>query len=129
MMKGWSLCIVIAASLLLQSCAEKDPGSANLKQFAGEWDIMIKKLPRVGDQSIDATFEIQDTLLVGSFIDAENNNITFDKIEIEGNEIVCSYVWDGHNVNFTLASNTQSPDSLNGHFMKFFNVEAVRKTN
>jgi len=128
-MKGWSLCIVIAASLLLQSCAEKNPGSTNIEQFAGEWDIMIKKLPRVGDQSLDATFVIQDTILVGSFVDSENNNIKFDKIDVEGNEMVCSYVWDGHKVNFSLASESNSPDSLSGRFMKFFSVDAVRKIN
>ena len=128
-MKSWSLCLIIVLSFLLHSCAEKKPGSTNLEQFTGEWKIMIKKLPRVGDQSLDATFVIQDTILVGSFVDSENNNIKFDKIDVEGNEMVCSYVWDGHKVNFSLASESNSPDSLSGRFMKFFSVDAVRKIN
>ena len=128
-MKAWSMFVGIAVGLLLQSCAGKNSGSAELEQFAGDWEIMIKKLPRVGDQSLDATFVIQDTLLIGSFIDSENNNIKFDKIAIEGDEMVCSYVWDGHKVNFSLTAEANSPDSLSGRFMKFFRVDAVRKIN
>lgn len=128
-MRSLNFYIMMGMIFTLLSCSGRNEGNTKLEQFAGKWKINFKKLPRVGDQSINATFEIKDTLLVGSFIDAENNNITFDKIEIEGNKMMCSYVWDGHKVNFNLASVAQSRDSLNGRFMKLFKVEAVRQNN
>lgn len=126
-MKNWSLYLIVVLSLLLQSCAEKNPGSANLEQFAGEWEIMIKKLPRVGDQLLSATFAIKDTVLIGSFIDSENVNVLIDEIEIEGNQMKCSYNWDGHDVNFKVEMEANKPDSLQGRFMRLFKVEGVRK--
>ncbi|TLX73500.1 hypothetical protein E9993_15425 [Labilibacter sediminis] len=129
MFKNWVLFIVAVLSLSILSCSSKDAKTLKSEQFAGQWDITIKKLPKVGDQLLSATFSMQDTILTGSFIDSENNNITFDKIEIEGNEMVCSYVWDGHNVKFNVEMDPNNPNILKGRFMRLFKVEAVREIN
>jgi len=128
-MKNVKLLIALFFATMAISCNCNKQDKREFSYITGQWDIDIYGIPEYGDQRIATTIEEQDSLLTGFFTDASGETINFDTIEVEEDEITFKFNWRERDVHFVLESDSLEADKMQGKFMMFLKVEAVRKNS
>lgn len=110
---------------MVTSCS--DGGEKSNTLYTGEWELVFKELPNIGDKEVNMFLNEKDSIMIGYFVDKDGIRVDFSKITFnkEGGMRV-KYEWGGHKVGFSVKVENTKNNYMEGSFMGIFDVEGKR---
>ncbi|TLX78146.1 hypothetical protein E9993_00235 [Labilibacter sediminis] len=118
---------ILGSIVVLASCSRKKSVPADIEKFAGEWEVVVYELPKVGDKVLHTLFIPKDSVLTGYFTEDNGGRTEFSEIIIDGNKMKVKYDWGGHKTSYKVEMNDSTPNAFEGKMFGFFKVKGIRK--
>ncbi|MCW3807343.1 hypothetical protein [Plebeiibacterium marinum] len=125
--KFLSTLILLVSFYMVIGCTGNKTTREINSNYVGVWNIRIKEMPKVGDVSFEMSILKNDSVYSGYFVELNGDTVFFNKIELDDEYLNTKYEWGGHNVGFRVKLKENNINELEGSFMRFFDIEGMRK--